>query len=284
MDFFEYADLASVFVSGKLWVTYLVGGLCFAVVYIFQAIALYTVAGNEGYSKRWMAFIPFFNTYYIGVCGQKNRAFRSVSTKSLAMAAGILESLLFAGYLVYNIALAKLSNAGCFYWTEEETVLGIVSTQHLKTDIPSALAWAAWCYKFLYDYILVWFNLVYLFMEVLVLSAFFQTYASRRYFLFTITSVFFPIQGILFFAVRNNRGMNYREYMYREQERQYDMYRRYRQQNPYNGNPYDNNAYNNSSYNNPYDNSYPRSGGSNNNPPPEDPFSGMGGGNDDPFN
>lgn len=280
MDFFEYASIASSFVTGQLWVSYLVGGLCFAVVYIFQAMALYTIAQREGFPDKWMAFVPFFNTYYIGVCGQKNRTFRTVDTKKIAIAAGILEAVLFVGYMIYNIALARLDAADCFMYTEEETVLGVVRIQSLSAKAAElSMDWEAWCYNYLDSYILFWLNLAFIFMEVLILSAFFQTYASRRYFLFTITSIFLPIQGILFFVVRNNRGQNYREFMYAEQARQYNMYRQYQQrQNPYN-NPYDNS-------NNPYAN--PPQNGQNTEPsrpnPPEDPFGNMGNNhNDDPF-
>ena len=74
MDFFEYANLALQFVDGGLfWVPFLVGGLCFATVFVFEGVALYTIAKREGYKNKWMAFIPFFNTYYIGVCAQKNK-------------------------------------------------------------------------------------------------------------------------------------------------------------------------------------------------------------------
>lgn len=271
MDFFEYASLASAFVSDKLWISYLVGGLCFAVVFVFQAVAMYTIAGREGYGKRWMAFVPFLNTYYIGVCGQKNRAFRSVDTRTLALAAAVLEGVLFVGYLVYNIAIAQLHAANCFIKVEEDMLLGTIETQRLVPElVPDNLKWAGWCSEYLYDYILWWVNMIYLFLKVLVLSAFFQTYASRRYFLFTITSVFFPIQGILFFTVRNNRGLNYRDYYYREQERQYRAYRQYTQNNPYNNNPYNNNPYDNGNYGG---NQY--SGGNGYNPPRgDDPYGG----------
>ena len=77
MDFFEYASLVSSFiVEEKRWVGYIVGGLCFAIIFIFQAVALYVISGREGYKNRWFAFIPFLNTYYIGVCAQKKRFFK----------------------------------------------------------------------------------------------------------------------------------------------------------------------------------------------------------------
>lgn len=285
MDFFEYATIALQFVnSDTLYVPLIVGGLCFLTVFIFQAIGLFTIAGHEGYKHRWLAFVPFANTYYIGVCGQKNRVFRSVNTKYLALAASVLEFLLFAGYVVYYVAVFKLFNAGCVYEAVQESYYGSTTELQLH-NVPLNLAWAAWCFECLYDYILVWVDLVFLALQVFVLSAFFQTYAARRYFLFTITSILFPIQGILIFIIRNNSGMNYREFLRREQERQYRMYQQYARQNydnPYNQNPYSRGGYDSAPQNDPYDAPEPERRDT-----PDDPFSEFGGGNGkenkDPF-
>ena len=116
--------------------------------------------------------------------------------------------------------------------------------------------------------------------QVLLLSAFFQTYASRRYFIFTLVSVIVPVQGTIFFVIRNNKGLSYRDFMRAEQERRYRTYQQYQQQNPnpYNQNPYSHNPH---AGNQPYDDGQPRP------TPPEDPFSEFGGGsgstNSDPF-
>lgn len=270
MDFFEYATLALQFVnSDTLYVPLIVGALCFLVVFVFQAIGLFTIATREGYKNRWMAFVPFVNTYYIGVCGQKNRAFRSVDTKILSLAAAILEALLVAGYIVYYVAVFQLFSAGCVYEVVQEGYYGSTTELQLM-GVPVDLAWAAWCFECLYDYILVWVNLIFLALRVFVLSAFFQTFAVRRYFLFTITSILFPIQGILIFIVRNNTGMNYREFIRREQEKQYKMYQQYARQN-YENNPYNQNPYSRGGYDNPPE---PHSQGA-----PDDPFADTGNGN-----
>ena len=104
---------------------------------------------------------------------------------------------------------------------------------------------------------------------------FFQTYASRRYLLFAITSVLFPVSGILFFIVRNNKGINYRDYIRNEQARQYKMYQQYQQyyhqQQQNGGNPYDSNPYER----NPYE-SAPEGNSSQRQTPPDDPFGGLG--------
>ena len=279
MDFYEYASIAMQFVNADtIWVPFLVGGLCFAIVFVFEAIALFTIAKREGYKNRWFAFVPFLNTYYIGVCAQKNKCF-NLDSRTISLIPAILEAVLFAGFTVYFVAVALVIE---YYVPTGGTVtnaFGQTVEVYALMNVPENLYWAEWCFNFLGEYVLTWVELVFVFLEVMLFSAFFQTFAARRYFLFTLTGALLPIQGILFFIVRNNKGMNYREFMRREQERQYRMYQQYAtrnyEQNMYNQNPYSRN---------PYDGAPPsdgdrgrdtRGGGS------DDPFAEFGG--DDPF-
>lgn len=256
------------------WVSLIVSGLCFAIVYVFQSVGLFIIARREGYSNRWMAFIPFFNTYYIGVCGQKNKFF-NFNTKIIAMVTAILEFVVIAIGVLDLVAQIQvtpyLENHG-----------GAMQFQENFNALRPDLLWARWCYDYLY-LIALPLELVYDFGLILILTCFFQTYAARRYFLFTITSIFFPVQGILIFAVRNNKGMRYADYMRAVHER---MYRQYRDQQSFNQNPYNQNPYDNSYNNNPYSNNYnyPPNQNTNNQSqpqpePPEDPFSELGSSN-----
>ena len=267
MDFFEYANIASLF-TNTFWVQLLIGGLCFALVFVFQGIALYTIASRYGYKNKWMAFLPFFNTYYIGVCAQKNK-FYNVDAKKLAMSAGIIECVLFAAYIVYYSACFLVLEYEVEYITTNS--LGISYPSYELRNYPAELNWAAWMYNYMDKYILSTSNLVLIILEICVLMCFFQTYASRRYVLFTVTSILFPIQGILFFVVRNNKGVNYRQYVAAVQAQQYRMYQQQQQyynQNPYNRQPRDNG--------NPYQNPYSQQGNSRSGTKPDDPFGDFG--------
>lgn len=248
MNFFNYASIASFFTS-ELWVSLLVGGLCFALVFAFQAVALYTIAGREGYGNRWMAFVPFLNTYYIGVCAQKNSFYRT-DTKKVAISAAVFEGVLVALYVfLYVTRYGVLEANGYIGYMTQDSGLGYwIEVPFIRSDLPESLNWASWVVEHLNDYVIWYIDLVYVLLNAVLLICFFQTYACRRYVLFTITSVFFPIQGILFFVVRNNKGMNYRDFVARRQAIQYQIYQQQQQyynQNPYNGNPYNGNPYNN---------------------------------------
>lgn len=274
MDVSRYLIAASYFVTNKYWWVYILSfGLFFVTVFVLQAIALYTIASREGYKNKWLACIPVVSTYYIGVCAQKNKVFNKVDSRIIGLVTAILELLLIAGSSVYYAANVQLAMADCLdIKLNEMTNLIEVSV----VSVPANLYWAEWCIKYLYDYILSWFDLLFMFAQVLLLSAFFQTYASRRYFVFTLVSVLFPVQGIIFFIIRKNKGLSYRDFMRIEQERRYRTYQQYQQQNinqnPYNQNPYSHNPNPDS---NPYGGTQQRS------TPPDDPFAEFGGSNSD---
>ena len=244
MDFFQYASYAAAF-TDTFWIQFLIGGLCFALVFAFQAIALFIIASREGYKNKWMAFIPFLNTYYIGVCAQKNK-FYNMDTKKIAIAAAVYEALLFGLFVFYYVACSVIIGSDIDPIIKGE-YLGEPIYMYDLGIVPSNLKWAAWVYNYMYEYILSLLELVFMLMRVVLLVCFFQTYACRRHVLFTITSILFPIQGILFFVVRNNKGVNYREFLVAKQAREYRIYQQ--QQQYYNRNPYDRNPYENG---NPY--------------------------------
>lgn len=260
MDFFKYTSIAVEFAPKELWVQLLLGGLCFAIVFIFEAIALYTIAVRNGYKNKWMAFIPFFNTYYIGVCSEKNR-FYNVSTKTIGLATAILEVVLVG---LYTFSLVSSTLIDPYLVEVEDTYLGMsVITYQINVDaVPENLKWAAWVFMYMDRYILRIVNFIFIILDMILLICFFQTYASRRYVLFAVTSILFPVMGILFFIVRNNKGVTYKDFVRAEQAKQYEQYQQYRQQNY-------NNPYNQSNNQNPYNRNNSQSG--------SDPFDGLGG-------
>ena len=255
-----------------LWVQLLVGAVSFAIVFVFQAIALYTIARREGYKNKWMAFIPFANTYYIGVCAQKNK-FHNIDARTLGLITAVFEFLLFAFYILYYVACYLVIDYEIATETTT-TVMGIsrTFTEYSLEGVPENLAWAAWMYNYMYRYILRFVDLLFLLCQICLLMTFFQTYSCRRYVLFTVTSVLFPIQGILFFVVRNNKALNYKEFLRSEQARVYRMYQQQQQQN-FNRNPYSRNPYNQNPYTDSPNNDSTEYGGS----APEDPFGDLGG-------
>ncbi|MDE5789132.1 MAG: hypothetical protein K2H78_01815 [Clostridia bacterium] len=237
MEFFEIAGIAeAAFFSDVykryMWAYLLIAGLVFAMLYVFKAVALFTIARREGYKNRWMAFVPFVNTYYIGVVSDKNRIYGS-KPQYISLAAALVEAA-YAGlgilYYVAKFLIFKGGYAAPEYSTfvlAGGTTMEIPNGSYNAVNLPESLDWAWWVLSHLQDYIMYWVQLAYIILNAFVLIAFFRTYASSRYILFAILCVLLPVTGIVMFAVRNNKGKNYIEYIKEQQQRQYRMYQEY---------------------------------------------------------
>jgi hypothetical protein len=298
MEFFRFFSTAeSAFLSwyqsplSLLQMALLIAAVCFLVVYAFQAVALYTIAQKGGYDKKWMAFVPFLNTYYIGVLSNKNRLF-NLPAKTIGLIAAILEGVYAVLSIIFFVALFTLA-ANNYLGIDYTSVyyggetLSIPSAL-VSYNVPAELYWADWIVYYFDGIILPIFDLAYALCEIMLVVVFFQTYACGHYLLFSIFAVIFPIKGILFFAVRNNKGYNYRDYLRARQARQYEMYRQYHNQG---GNPYNYNPYSGRTQPPPDGNPY-NSGNNTNHAKPSDPFEDFGSngnssngssGGDDPF-
>lgn len=235
MEFFEIANIAELaFLSDVykryLWAYLVIGGCCFAVLYILQAVALYTIAKREGFKNRWMAFVPFFNTYYIGVVSDKNDVFKA-KAKYVSLAAALVEFAYCALGVLYYVAMFLIFEGG--YATPEYSTVIYGSNPveilsgYTQNNLPENLNWAWWVFNNLQDFVLYWVQLILIILKVFLLVSFFRTYASSRYVLFSVFSALFPVSGIFMFAVRNNCGKNYVEYIKEQRQRQYRMYQEY---------------------------------------------------------
>lgn len=269
MDFFQFANyfLDIMFMSSsanpanKLWICMLVGSLCFLIVYIFLVCGLWTIAKRERLPHKWMIFIPFVNTYYIGVCSQKNNVY-NIKSRHFAIATAVFEAVLAAGFVLYFVSAFAMWDY--IEWRPEfygETIAYYVPDT--LVGVPESMQWLAWIFANL-RFILSLVDIVYVVLKLLLLTAFFRTYAARQYLLFSIVGAILPLAGILVYAVRNNKGMNYMDYLRQVRERNYRMYQQ-QYGNPYNQNPYNGQGgYNNQGgYNGGYNNGY--NGGYNNN-------------------
>ena len=245
MDFFQFASFVLEFLlvsetndpPNRLWICMVVGALCFLIVYIFQVAGLYTIAKREGYKNRWMIFIPFFNTVYIGVCAQKNKVY-GMNAKYFAIITAVIEFLLSVGYVFFFISAFAMWEyidwEPAIYYTN-----GTVAfyQAYSVSEFPATLTWLAWVFTNFNSIVLRLLDLLFIILKLLLLTAFFRTYSARQYVWFSIAGALLPLTGILIYVVRNNKGMNYMDYIRKVRERNYRMYQQ-QYGNPYNHNPY----------------------------------------------
>lgn len=247
MDFFQFASYAEMFVTmsmdennnvpNRLWICLLVGGLCFLIVYVFQAFGLLTIAKREKIKNSWMAFVPFLNVYYIGVCAQKNKVY-GMKTQHFAVIVAALEALLVAGYIIYYVSAFAVWDYIRWdpYYAGNDTGTILYYYPGAVEGLPAGMEWMGWSFMHL-GTILSWVELVFIVVKLLLLTSFFRTYAARQYIWFSIAGALLPLTGILIYVVRNNKGMNYMDYIRKVRERNYRMYQQ-QYGNPYNQNPY----------------------------------------------
>lgn len=276
MEFFEFANITGLaFMSDVykryLWAYLVIGGCLFAVIYILQSVALYTIAKREGFKNKWFAFVPFLNTYYIGVVSEKNTVFRT-KARYVSLAAALVEVAYCALAILYYVAMFVIFEGGYAEPVYETMVYGtqIEILTGYELTLPDSLVWAGWVFSHLEDYFLYWVQLAYTILKLFIFVAFFRTYASPRYMLFSILSVLFPLGGVFMFTVRNNRGKNYTEYIREQQQRQYRMYQEYMRGNG--GTDGQGGSNYGGGQNDPYAQQRPST-------PPEDPFGGLGSSN-----
>ena len=145
--------------------------ILFAIVFVFQAVALFTIASREGYKNKWMAFVPFLNTYYIGVCAQKNK-FYNVNTKTIGLIAAITEAVLVFLY-IFALISGSLVDKYLEKVTETHWLFGEYETYTLNIGaVPDNLQWAAWVYRYMSTYILSILDLVFNIMQIIFFSFF----------------------------------------------------------------------------------------------------------------
>ncbi|MGN1060162.1 MAG: hypothetical protein ACI4QN_00365 [Candidatus Coproplasma sp.] len=283
MEFFEFANIAqslSAVITNDpyytyYWVALIAGGVAFLALFSLETVALNSIAKNNGFKHRWMAFVPIVNTYYIGVLSEKNKTF-NVKTKYFSLALAIVETLGVALGIVYAVAVIELFSTPYikavpepFYNTAGELVGTLFTGKYEVENLPASLNWAWWTFNYTNNYFLSIIDLVYIILSVFVLSSFFRTYSPRNYMIFTIFSVLFPIKAIFMVCIKNNKASNYVEYMREMQKRQYDAYQQYmRNSGGYNNGGGYNGGYNNGGYNN--------GAGQGQATKPEDPFGGLG--------
>ncbi|MGN0803907.1 MAG: hypothetical protein ACI4MS_00805 [Candidatus Coproplasma sp.] len=287
MEFFIFEELTRWllrYTTGDLydtryWINFLVGGICYLVLFALEAVALYTLAKKGGYKNKWMAFVPFFNTYYIGVLADKNKLF-NVKIKTFSLVLAIIEVAYVAIRILNVVAITMLFNGGYLepifvdVPITDGTMPIFTGAYSISENLPANLYWTSWVYSDMADYIEPIIDLAYIVLSVFVISSFYRTYAPSHYILYTIICVLFPINAIFMFTVRNKTGVSYSQYVRGVQQKRYAQYQEYMRnaQGGSNANNANNantgtNSGNAGADNDPFGNLGSR---------PEDPFNGLG--------
>ena len=209
----------------------------FCALFILQGIGLQKMAKRRNLQKRWLAFIPFANIYYMGKlageCGFFGHRMKNAGLYAMiAQIVSVLFSLAYIfleGYFYVNYgAPVGTSATGTPYWPE---LTGSALTLWKVFDSANLI-----------------YSIIRLVAELLLLvvvMAIYKKYAPRNYLMLTLLTLFVPAaRYITIFVICRREPFDYDAYLRARREE----YMR-RQQQQY-GNPY------NSPYGNPYSNPY----------------------------
>ena len=239
---------------------YLITGLCalgiYLVLLIFGGIGLNKLAKKQGLKHRFMAFLPFVNTYYAGKLAGETQFFGQKMKR-----VGLYAMLSEIAYVALQIFVLIAKVIFCFpqYITLEITDMGTPAAQpnaNMPSWVEPSIAYGGRVAYLLWFFVLIFFCVLYI--------AFFRKYYARAPILLTFLSCVLPFRGFTIFAVRNNAPVDYNDYIRRRTQAYMRGNGPYGPQNgPYGGNG-------------PYGpQSGPYGGNTQNNAP--DPFEGFGG-------
>ena len=241
-------DFSNVFLTYYLFAALGTLGV-YLILVVFGGIGLNKLAKKQGLKHRWMAFLPFLNTYYAGKLAGETQFFGQ-KMKRVGLYAMISE-ILYVALQLFVFAAVIIS-----YFPEYRTleVSDGVMTGAANEAMPSWIEPAV-TYGNLVAYLL-WFFVIVFFCVLFV--AFFRKYYARGPILLAFLSAVLPFRGFTIFAVRNNAPVDYNDYIRRRTQA-------YMRNNGYNQPPYGPYGPGNGGYG---------SGGPQNGP---DPFEGFGG-------
>ena len=241
------------------------GAVCMAAMFILQGVGLFVMAKRRNLKKKWLAFVPFANIYYMGKlageCG-----FFGHKMKNAGLYAMIAQIVAVAFTCTYIWAECYLYfNHGV---PQQETPFSVPYW-------PGLTGFSLSVSKF-YDYCELLLSIIGLAAELLLLvlvMGLYKKYQPKNYMGLSMLTLFIPMtRFIALFVLRDRPAIDYDEYMrarreayMRRQQQQYGGYG-----NPYNppyGNPY-NRPYGQGGYGEPYG----QNQGQRQPPKPEDPF------------
>ena len=233
-----------------------IGGLLlFATVFVLQGFGISKMAKNRGLEKRWLAFVPFVNIWYLGKLSGDGQFFgqRMKNTGLYAMigqiiATGVTWAMIISeAYLFYEYGVPNVVNDS-YCWTG---LTGFAKTVEQFYTVSL--------------YLVMIFQLICQVLLFILLTSLFKQYAPRNYSILSFMCLLVPLARFFtIFALRNRKAIDYDAYMRARREAYARRYQQMYGPNPYGNGPYGQNPYGQSQ------NPYGQSGAAQKKP--EDPF------------
>ncbi len=224
--------------------------------YVFRSLGLYKMAENRGVEKSWLSFIPcawiFIAGKLIGtarVFGKPFKKFALVTfivytvTNVIAIADFLLSIIPLIGFYSEGgwIVIGDFVSGENLYVYKLLSGVYTVGPIVCKTSSGAVIDYFyntsfLTIYSYLVSSIQSLVELASTFFMIILYAELFKKYYPRRYFLFTVLSLFGGF-SIIVFVLRNRTPVNYSDYMREQYARMYSAGYNNPYNNPY-GNPY----------------------------------------------
>lgn len=190
-----------------------IAGGIYLIVLILGGLGLSTLAKRAGLKRRYLAFLPFANTWYAGKLAGEAYFFGQ-KMKRAGLYAMLLEILSCAFGIFFIVVEFIFLNPEYFVLKMEDGVTGWSLDPAL---IPASYQWvhSAYYYLQIASYLIGFLVIVFL---CVVFIAFFRKYFAKNPIMMTILCTILPCRGFAIFAVRKNAPVDYNEYMRRRAE------------------------------------------------------------------
>jgi len=217
MELFEWLNVGTILYSticswngieitrNPLWICFAAALGVYLVCLILGGIAMNKMAKREGVTGRWMAFVPFLNTYFAGKLAGDLYFFGKKFNGGKIVTA-VLEFFYIASVFFNFLMIVIL-----IPYREIVMQNGVESVRY---NPPADLNWTVAAANASSIITNVFYFLM-LFMFAVVYSALLRKYAPRSYIWLMLLSVLLPFRGVVLFALRNKEGMDYGEYIRR---------------------------------------------------------------------
>ena len=195
---------------------FITAGIMLAVMlalYVLMGVGLMTMAKRREMKNSYLAFIPFARYYLVGKLIGKSRLFGK-PIKNIGVLAVVTSACTFGLMAIYYIAsylpiiLAVFQGATVVI---ESTVEGTFysgfsfSSEAIKKAFNITISVSSILHTIL--------DLVNFFVMLEIYSELFKKYAPERYFLFAFIAILTGCGGIIVFALRNKKAIDYNEYI-----------------------------------------------------------------------
>lgn len=205
------------------------GLLLFAAVFVLQGVGIFKMAKKRGMEKRWLAFVPFANIWYLGKLSGDGQFFgqRMKNTGLYAMIGQIVATIITWAMII--------SEAYLFYEFGEPN---IVNDSYCWTGLTGFAQMVEQFYT-VSVYLVMIFQLICQVLLFILLTSLFKQYAPKNYSVLSLLCLLVPLaRFFVIFALRNRKAIDYDAYMRARREA---YARRYQQM--YRPNPYGNGQY-----------------------------------------